>query len=123
MASILIDFLIKRIYNENMNPWKITKLDRRHTGHQMFTHSINYNVGFVQGKFNSRQDCVRLFAQHREWFWEFYGSSSELGIFAVTHWSPFPQDTQSWAWHSDGMALKIYVSDKALSHFTLTHST
>jgi len=105
-----------------MNKFKIKKLDRRHNGYRMFDHSIDYNVGFVGNRFNSREESVRLFSQHREWFWELYGPSSELGIFAVTHWSPFPEDTQEWAWHSDGMSLKIYVSEKALSHFMLSHS-
>ena len=108
-----------------MNPFNVTKLDRRHTGHQMFTHLINYNISrsvYTGISSHWREDSVKLFARHREWFWELYGPSSELGIFAVTHWSPFPADTQEWAWHSDGMALKIYVSEKALSHFMLTHS-
>ena len=105
-----------------MANYKITKLDRRHNGHQMFSHNIDYNVGFIGGTLYSREHRVKLFAQHREWFWEKFGPSSELGIFAVTHWSPFPEDKQLWAWHSDGMALKIYVSEKALDFFLLTHS-
>ena len=92
-------------------------MDRRHTGHELFSHYINYNV-YVHASISSNE---LNFLKTRVWFWEKFGPSAELGkchrINSFTHQPP------KWAWQSDHHLLRIYATEEALAFFTLAHST
>jgi hypothetical protein len=99
-----------------MSNFKITKMDRRHTGHELFNHYINYNV-YIRGNYNAVSENEVNFLRARIWFWEKFGPSSELGkchrINSINHQTP------EWAWQTEHNLLRIYVTEKALEFFTL----
>jgi hypothetical protein len=103
-----------------MNNFKVTKMDRRHTGHEVFSHYINYNVyvrgGQVAGGGVSNEVN---FIKARIWFWEKFGPSAELGM---SHRIIAHREPVQWAWQSEHHQLRIYVTEKALDFFLLTHS-
>jgi hypothetical protein len=106
-----------------MHPWKITKLDGRHTGNEWFTHSINYNV-VVRGQYRTQQDNHSLFIDHRIWCWDNFGPSCELRMFdSVLHRTDDHQMVQTWAWFTEFNKLKLYMTEEALVFFTLAHSS
>jgi hypothetical protein len=103
-----------------MSDFKITKMDRRHTGHELFNHYINYSVYIRSGQASMSNNELN-FLKHRVWFWEKFGPSAELGkchqINSIIHQTP------NWAWQSDHHLLRIYVTEEALAFFTLAHGT
>jgi hypothetical protein len=99
--------------------YKITKLDGRHTGNKLFSHYINYNV-YVRGGHTSISNNEINFLRARVWFWEKFGPSCELGKYnQVNHITEYSPD---WAWQTEHNLLRIYVREKALNFFLLTHS-
>jgi hypothetical protein len=96
--------------------FKITKLDRRHNGFGYFTHSINYKRGKI-ASINFWRDQEETFLDHRIWCWETFGSSCELGMFPNHH-----TISQSWAWDTNQKQLKLYLTEKAMSFFTMAKS-
>jgi hypothetical protein len=103
-----------------MSDFKITKMDRRHTGHELFNHYINYNV-YVRRNYNPVSENEVNFLRARIWFWEKFGPSGELGkchrINSIT------QQTPQWAWQTEHNLLRIYVTEEALAFFTLAHGS
>lgn len=101
------------------NPFRITKLDRRHKGVEHFAYYIDYKV-YVPGVTRSfANNCVNLNLA-RSWFWTTFGASCELNMFNLAY------QTQGlaaeWAWSTDNNNLRIYVTESTLSHFMLAHS-
>ena len=101
-------------------------MDRRHTGHELFKHYINYNV-YVRTRLLNGQTVARSmsanefnFLRSRVWFWEKFGPSSELG---KTSQAKMINDSIEWAWQSDHNLLRIYVTEEALAFFMLAQST
>jgi hypothetical protein len=104
-----------------MSNFKITKLDGRHTGHELFSHYINYKVYVRGGVFTSISNNELNFLKARVWFWEKFGPSSELG---KCHWiNSINHQTPDWAWQTEHNLLRIYVTEEALAFFTLAQST
>ena len=101
--------------------YKITKMDRRHTGHGVFSHYINYNV-YVRGGQGAGGGVTNEinFLRARVWFWEKFGPSGELGKFG--RMKDVVEESPLWAWQSEHHQLRIYVTEKALDFFLLTHS-
>ena len=102
-----------------MSNFKITKMDRRHTGNELFSHYINYNIYFNAGRTSISMNEVN-FLKARVWFWEKFGPSAELGkchrINSIDHRTP------EWAWQTEHNLLRIYATEKVLDFFLLTHS-
>ena len=98
-------------------------MDGRHTGRELFTHYINYN-SFVRGIHTSMSENELNFLRARVWFWEKFGPSAELGksskMSSLGYWQ---KEDPMWAWQTEHNLLRIYVTDKALDFFMLTHST
>jgi hypothetical protein len=102
-----------------MNLFKIQKLDGRHNGVDHFTHFISYNV-YVRGANISTTANQLRFSLARDWFWTTFGASCELNMF-----NPNNQTlglVTEWAWSTDNLNLRIYVTESTLSHFMLAHS-
>lgn len=106
-----------------MNYFTISKLDRRHNGYGVFTHFINYSV-YTRGQYRSQSDNYSLFLDHRVWFWETFGPGCELGLVdTVLHRTDQHPIDLSWGWQTEHNRMLIYVTDTALAHFMLTHSS
>lgn len=106
-----------------MQYWKITKLDGRHTGHEWFTHSINYSM-YVRGHYRTVSENEITFMDHRVWCWENFGPSCELRLFdAVLHRTDEHNLVKTWAWRTDDFKLKLFLTEEAMVFFTLAHST
>lgn len=107
-----------------MQYWKITKLDNRHTGHEWFTHSISYNIsgGFRQYRTTAENEIT--FMDHRTWCWENFGPSCELRLFdAVLHRTDEHTLVKTWAWRTDDLKLRLYLTEEAMVFFTLAHNS
>ena len=104
-----------------MNPFIIQKLDGRHTGHELFSHYINYNVYTRAVPYGAIPDNELNFLRARVWFWEKFGPSAELGksgkMSSLGHWQ---KEGPKWAWQTEHNLLRIYVTEEALVFFTLT---
>lgn len=94
-------------------------MDGRHTGNEVFSHYINYNV-YVRGGHTSISTNEINFLQARVWFWEKFGPSAELGKFGRIRNEH--GETPDWAWQTEHNLLRIYVTEKVLDFFLLTHS-
>jgi hypothetical protein len=101
-----------------MANYKITKMDGRHSGRDKFSHYINYNV-YVRGVITSISTNEVNFVNARVWFWETFGPSAELG---KCHRITNRIEPVQWAWQAEHNLLRIYVTEKALDFFLLTHS-
>ena len=105
-----------------MSNFKIVKMDRRHTGHELFKHYINYNVYVRSGRQSAAHSMSTNelnFLRARVWFWEKFGPSGELG---KTSQAKMINDPLEWAWQSDHNLLRIYVTEEALAFFMLAQS-
>ena len=93
-----------------MNPaettLKISKLDKRHTGNQWFTHRVAF-IGQYPGK------AINL-CRAREWLWETFGPSREVRSIGYLK-NEIPQ----WSWETDHSYFRIYLTDQALTQFLL----
>ena len=98
-------------------------MDGRHTGRELFTHYINYNV-YVRGIHTSLIENEVNFLKARVWFWEKFGPSAELGksskMSSLGHWQ---KEGPMWAWQTEHNLLRIYVTEKALEFFVLSNPT
>ena len=94
-------------------------MDGRHTGRELFSHYINYNVyiRYVGGGIDANE---LNFLKARVWFWEKFGPSGELG--KVGRMKDVVEEMPLWAWQTEHNQLRIYVSEKALDFFLLTQS-
>ena len=96
-------------------------MDRRHTGYGLFSHYINYNVYIRGGQLTGGGATNEInFLKARVWFWEKFGPSSELG--KTSKMLYVVDDKPHWAWQTEHQLLRIYVTEKALDFFLLTHS-
>ena len=99
--------------------YKVTKMDRRHTGHEVFSHYISYSV-YVRGGHTSISNNELNFLRARVWFWEKFGPSGELG--KIAKMKDVIEESPSWAWQTEHNLLRIYVTEKTLDFFMLAHS-
>jgi hypothetical protein len=88
--------------------YKITKLDRRHNGKMWYKYSVS-PTNKVE-----RIRRAELLNEARNWCWETYGPSSEMG---------FLTKDLVWAWDTEHGNRRIYLkSDAELTLFTLKFS-
>lgn len=77
---------------------KMTRLDRRHTGHDCFDYQIHLDV--------------EQFVQVRNWCWETFGPSYELNIVKSN-------DPPAWCWRSVGYNAIYLRGDEQATLFQL----
>ena len=86
---------------------EIRKTDKRHTGHQYFSHVLEIKSN--PGKFDRAARMEEL-NRVREWAWQTWGPSCDR-----EHWllmssgNRFPVN-QHWCWHTEFNELKIYLA-------------
>lgn len=96
-------------------------MDGRHTGHELFTHYINYNVYIRGGQLTGGGATNEInFLKARVWFWEKFGPSGELGKFEKMN--SIVNEDLLWAWQTEHNLLRIYVTEKALDFFMLANT-
>ena len=84
--------------------YKVTKLDRRMNGYGFY----KYHISPVSRDY---YDCREDLSAVRNWCWETYGPSTELG------WS---LNRNVWCWDTEYKYKRIYLaSDAELTLFTL----
>lgn len=80
--------------------FKITKLDRRHSGHLWFKYFITPNT---EGHgYTKRLADQEVFVNIRNWLWDSYGAGAELEM--TQH-----IERPNWAWVSDNGRLRLYI--------------
>ena len=89
------------------NTIKVIKLDKRHTGHQWYTHRVTFD-----GDFWSR---VNNFCAARDWLADHFGKSREVGF--VGHLRDKPKPV--WCWQTEYSNFRLYLSQEAMTHFVL----
>lgn len=89
---------------------RLSKLDRRHNGHQYFTHRVA-----IEGDWKSMQ---KNFVAARTWLWDSFGASCEVGYM---HWSWVDNGlaTPKWAWDSEYNHMRLYLTDEVLTKFLM----
>jgi hypothetical protein len=85
---------------------KVSKLDRRHTGVHWFTHRVVFE--------GSYRGCAMNLSRAREWLWETFGPSREVGMVGY-----FPDEIPQWSWETDHSYFRIYLTEHALTQFLL----
>lgn len=88
----------------------IQKLDRRHTGHDRFTHRVQFLGYGAVARIHKQQQWITA----RNWLWQQFGPSAEL---ALARPELFDHNQPVWAWESDKSSL--YLRDQALAMFLL----
>jgi len=97
-----------------MKQFSITRLDRRHKGHVLFSH-------YITPVWSSQlSDKLRYF-EWRNWCWATWGPGIERE--QAIEWVSEHYIVR-WAWHVDGYSKRLYFStDKELNWFILTWSS
>jgi len=99
---------------------KITKMDRRHTGHEKFAYYVHPSAlppqrrgyAFITSGIKL-VDRAHMFNQWRVWCWETWGAGTERD-------NPGIEELAKWAWHTDQDQLRIYFrSEQELNWFKL----
>ncbi len=94
---------------------RITKLDRRYSGNQFFSHMVE-----PQGCGTER---YYQFGPWRDWCWEVFGASSELGFVTVQPSDRGMVSLKPWCWDTEYQHMRLYFRDEAtLSSFLLQWS-
>lgn len=83
----------------------VTKLDRRFSGYERFTHRV---------EFSGRVYKIKQWVAVRNWLWEQFGPSAELFAARPEY---FQGRQPVWAWDSDKSA--IYLTEGAYTMFML----
>jgi hypothetical protein len=92
--------------------YKVTKLDRRYTGHEQYAYMAEpYFDRYVVG---SRMQKAQLFDQMRQWCWNQWGPGTEL------HLARFLDKSDPWGWETEHSKLRIYLkTDNELALFAV----
>lgn len=95
---------------------KIKKTDRRHSGHDVFSHIAEVEWPGL----GRRTERMQAFIEVRRWCWDTFGMSCER-----EHWLELYGQNQSvpnerWCWHTDYGNFKIYLrTEKEANWFRL----
>jgi hypothetical protein len=93
--------------------YRITKLDKRHSGHLLY----KYSVAPIWHSAYTYNDAIydQKFVNARNWCWKTWGPSSELTI---------PFLNVYWAWDTEFKHRRIYLKDdEELTFFKLKFNT
>ena len=84
--------------------YKITQLDRRHTGYMFYKYSVS---PVTLDRIRGMEQLVEL----RNWCWTTFGPSAEIG---------FTKMGSAWAWDTEHGYRRIYIkSDEEMTFFRL----
>lgn len=84
--------------------YKVTRLDRRHTGYSFYAYSIAPTV-------RTMPETADLLVELRNWCWSTYGASAEIH---------YTRRGSTWAWDTEHGRKRIYLkSDQELALFML----
>jgi hypothetical protein len=98
-----------------MKRFIVTRLDKRHKGHNQFSHYI------VPVWSSQLADKLEYF-KWRTWCWDMWGPGIEREE-AITWGSDYYQVVR-WAWHTDERQKRLYfATEKELNWFVLTWSS
>ena len=99
-----------------MKQFTITRLDRRHKGHNQFSHYITPVWS------STLADKLRYF-EWRTWCWTTWGPGIEREMAIEFYSGPGYFPIGRWAWHVDGYSKRLYFqTEKELNWFVLTWS-
>lgn len=106
---------------------KLRKLDRRFTAYPHFQHMIEVQPNYInfiqQGLRQVRlEPDIGHFFIIREWLWEYHGPSKELKHWLEHTRTNLLEQTShnlNWCWDTDYHQFRIYLSEDALTSFTL----
>ena len=99
-----------------MKQFTITRLDRRHKGHNQFSHYITPVWS------STLADKLRYF-EWRTWCWNTWGPGIEREMAIEFYSGPGYFPIGRWAWHVDGYSKRLYFqTEKELNWFVLTWS-
>lgn len=96
---------------------RVTRLDRRHTGHEIWTHMVE-----PRGRIT---EVFEEFQAWREWCWETLGPSMERDYVKLipNQFGILPNPQTAWCWYTEYNHLRLYFKDEAaLSSFMLKWS-
>jgi hypothetical protein len=104
--------------------FKITKLDGRYNGFEIF----DYRLEFPYGSPGGPRQRFYNYQEIRNWMWDNYGPSCERDLYTTLNPRSEPRYAQrsKWAWHYNitENAPYIFVADDAtLAHLQLKWST
>lgn len=100
--------------------FKAKKLDRRYNGSTWFNYIVEpekyvlkYGISIPKPTW---QEKAEAFSKVRQWCWETYGPTVELGMYFDTN----SYINDKWAWDTDNHQMRIYLkSDVELAWFQL----
>ena len=84
---------------------KVTRLDKRHTGHHWYSHRVTFD-----GEYWSR---VNNFCAARDWLVQHFGLSREIGF--VGHLRDKPKPV--WSWQTEYSYFRLYLTEEAMTQF------
>lgn len=84
---------------------KTARLDKRHTGHQWYTHRVTFTGSYF--------DTVNSFCAARDWLTEQYGKSREVGFIGHLREQPKPK----WAFQTEYSYFRLYMTAEVAAHF------
>ena len=95
-----------------MKYFTVTRLDKRHKGHNQFSHYI------VPVWSSQLSDKIRYF-EWRTWCWNTWGPGMEREIAIAFGSNHYP--IGRWAWHTEQNSRRLYfATEKELNWFVLT---
>ena len=95
--------------------YKVTKLDRRHTCHNI----MKYHIEVTHDIWGS-ENRVAQFMEYRNWCWEAFGPGVERKWIMLRPTSNGMESINLWAWHTEYTEMRLYLkSDAELTLFTL----
>lgn len=98
-----------------MKTFTITKLDKRHKGHYLFSHYITPVWS------RNLADKIKFF-EWRTWCWDTWGPGMEREIAIEFGSNYYP--VGRWAWHTQDGGKRLYFqTEKELNWFVLTWSS
>ena len=84
---------------------RIIRLDKRHTGHGIFTHMVEpYGRG---------NEPFEQFQAWRIWCWETFGASSERGYVKLVPGAQGMRADVCWCWYTEYHNFRLYFRDEA----------
>ena len=96
-----------------MKQYPIIKLDKRHRGHGMFSHHVDF---LVHQWIIDRDQANKDFLQVRNWCWESLGPSQEIEFMTRPRKGEF---IPKWAWWRTDGHRSLYFTEDALSAYIL----
>ena len=92
---------------------KITRLDRRHNGYNVFKYIVEVDIPLSSGRDQRRAKFKEL----RVWLWENFGPGCELGFvtlnFANDKVDGVIDSRERWAWDTEYKAMRLYIKTDA----------